>query len=154
LSKQTVATLLLTLLVTNYLSFQAGQTLLYYKEGARPSRTGAGASGSRVYGVNQVLRFSPTRIDFGTIEGKEVQVRQVSFENPTQDTVTIKQVKASCSCTTAIVDSQQIPAKGKGQLTIAVNPATASTELAISVSVEYVGKPQVDRLLVSGQVIK
>lgn len=153
MNKQTVVTLVLTLLVTNYASFQAGQTVRYYKTSAPPARRSATASSARVYGVNQVLSFTPTRVDFGRITGLASQSRVVSFQNRGQEAVVIKQVKASCSCTVASVNTPDIPPGGQGQMTVVVNPATSSPELAVSISVEYEGKPQVDRLLVSGQVI-
>ncbi len=156
MSKQAV-TLLLAYLVSNYLAFQAGQTILYYKSGSPPSvreSRGNGQQSTRVYGVNQVLRFAPSRVDFGTITGSEPQNRTVSFHNPSQEEVVIKRVKASCGCTSAVLTGNKIPPGGKGEMVLVVDPTRASTDLGISVSVEYEGTPKIDRLLISGQVIK
>lgn len=152
MKKQTIITLVLAFLVTNYVSFQAGQTLSYYA--SRDARSQRASAGQRAYGVNQVLVYQPSRIDFGRIDGIQTQQRTVTFSNPRKEAVVIKQVKASCSCTMAIVEEKMIPAGGTGKLLVSVNPALASPELAVSISVEYEGKNQVDRLLVSGQVLK
>lgn len=150
LSKQTIATLIFILLVTNYLSLQAGQTVLYYK--ANPAHPPAPKT--RSYGVNQVLQFAVTRVDFGPITGLVPVSRRLSVRNPGTEPVEISRVKTSCDCTSATLSPLKIAPGETGELVITVDPARSSPELGVSVSVEYSGKDQVDRLLVSGQVIK
>lgn len=152
MSKQSVVTFILVLLVTNYLSFQAGQTMRYYQGPATSRRAPAQA---RAVGVNQILLFTPSRVDFGTIAGNETQQRFVDFENRGLETVHIERVGTSHSCTVAELIGEAAVAPGsKGRLRIVVDPSTAPASLAISVSVEYVGTEQTDRLLVSGQAVR
>lgn len=151
MKKQTIATFVFILLVTNYLSFQAGQTILFYKANA-PTRRAAPAA-TRVYGVNQVLQFDTTRLDFGRVEGRDPVSRKVKFRNP-GPAVRIARVKTSCGCTAASTETMEVPPGGSGELTVTLDPVRSSPELAVSVSVEYEGKTQIDHLLVSGQVIK
>ena len=150
--KQTIATFVFVLLVTNYLSFQAGQTILFYKANGPARRPPMAAT--RVYGVNQVLQFETTRLDFGRLEGRAPVSRQVKFRNPGPQAVQISRIKTSCGCTAASTETMQVAAGGSGELKVTVNPASSSPELAVSISVEYEGKTPIDRLLVSGQVIK
>lgn len=152
MSKQTIATSIFILLVTNYLSLQAGQTVLYYKANA-PQRRQAPAE-IRRYGVNQVLSFEVTRLDFGRITGREPVSRRINFRNPGHEPVRVSRVKASCECTAVSLRPEDIAPGATGELSITVDPARSSPELAVSISVEYEGKTQIDRLLVSGQVLK
>lgn len=149
-----MASLALAFLVSNYLSFQAGQTIRYYAPRTSKAEVQT-AKKSRIYGVNQVLKYSPTRVDFGTLTGLEPRYEKVSFRNDSPEAVTIKRIKAGCGCTSAkLIGDKKIPAGGEGTLEIEVLPALASPELAASVSIEYEEKPHVDRILVSGQVVK
>ena len=149
MKKQTIATFIFILFVTNYLSFQAGQTILFYKANEQTRRPAV----NRVYGVNQVLQFDNTRLDFGRVEGRQPISHTVKFRNPGPP-VRISGVKTSCGCTAASAAITEVPTGGSGELTITLDPVRSSPELAVSVSVEYEGKTQIDRLLVSGQVIK
>lgn len=145
---------MLVLLVTNYISFQAGQTVKYYKDFSKRTSAAPQATpgrGTRIYGVNQVLRFEPSRLDLGVLSTREPQRREVPFQNPGPETVVIKRARASCGCTMARIETREIPAGGKGVLEVVVDPALTGPEFSVSVSVEYEGRPQVDRILVSGQ---
>ena len=142
----------LALMTTNYLAFQAGQSNLYYKAGAA-SRSSTSRTPQGVYGVNQVLQYAPTRIDFGTVEDGQSHTRSVTFQNTGKEPVSIQQAKASCSCTTVrLVSGSDVPPGGHGNLEIGFNPALSSPEFSISISVSYRGRNEIDRLLVSGRI--
>lgn len=153
MTRWTLSSLILIFLVSNYLSFQAGQTVRYYDKA--PSQTGTSRSGARVYGVNQRLTYTPSRLDFGVITDLEPRYRDVAFHNPGSEAVTIKRIKAGCGCTSArLLGDKTIPPGGQGRLRVEVQPALASPQLSASVSIEYEGLAEVDRLLVSGEVLK
>ncbi len=147
-------TAVLILTVTHYAAFQAGQSELYYKLAASPAVQAQSQAKSRgVYGVNQVLHFTPSRVEFGTVPDGEPQKRIVEFVNSGSKEVSIQKVKASCSCTSArLVTGSDIPPGGKGQLEIVFNPALSSPEFSVSVSVSYDDRQEIDRLLISGKV--
>lgn len=147
-------TAVLILTVTHYAAFQAGQSELYYKLAATPVEQAQSKAKPRgVYGVNQVLHFTPSRVEFGTVPDGELQKRVVTFVNPGSKEVSIQRVKASCSCTNArLITGSDIPPGGQGQLEITFNPALSSPEFSVSVSVSYDDRQEIDRLLVSGKV--
>lgn len=142
----------LALLATNYLAFQVGQSKLYYKASAS-TRESTSLPSKGVFGVNQVLRYSPTRIDFGTVAGDEKHTRVVTFQNTSSEPVSILQAKASCSCTTVrLVSGSDVPPGGQGTLEVEFNPALSSPDFSVSISMSYRGRSEIDRLLVSGQI--
>jgi hypothetical protein len=143
---------ILLLLISNYLSFQAGQTLLYYRVASQASR--ASTREEKTYGVNQVLRFAVTRLDMGLLPPERQARKLVPFRNTTAHEVRLRRVTTSCACTMASLRPTTIPPAGNGLLEVVLDPRLASSEFAVSVSVEYQGMAQVDRLLVSGEVEK
>jgi hypothetical protein len=159
-SKKNLLTLLLLLLVTNYASFQAGQTVRYYNPS--PQQAGSPASAPTrppQYGVNQLLWYNPSRVDFGRIEtptsGSAAPQRWVRVENRGAEAVTVAAVRSeNPSVTVELVGERTLPPGGQAQLRMTVDPATAPAEFSVGISVEYQGAPQVDRLLATGQLLK
>lgn len=156
MNQKSLVTLALILGVTHYAAFQAGQSNLFYQVAAGGSAATASQEKSRsVYGVNQVLRYSPSRIDFATIPDDEPQSRLVEFENSGPNAVNIQRVKSSCGCTSArLLSDSEVPPGGKGQLEITINPALSSPDFSVSISISYDERPEIDRLLVSGKILR
>lgn len=149
MKKSTIATLVAGMLVTHYLAFQAGQTLQFYK---RP-QTAASASPlpqpfARKDGVDQVLRSSMSRVDFGQIEGEQPRNQLITLANPGKDAVQISRVRSSCGCVSTVVEPMLVPAGGQAQMVVVLDPKLAAADTAVSLSVEYQGKAEVDRLMV------
>ena len=63
------------------------------------------------------------------------------FHNPTSETLVVKGVSTTCPCAMGVITTTEIPAGGKGQLEIMVDPTLTAKEFGAFVSVEYV-KPQ------------
>ena len=152
MTPRNLITVLLVLAVTHYGAFQFGQSQLYYKAAASPTKP-SGNAPKGVYGVNQVLEFSPSRVDFGTVPDGESQTRTVRFVNRGSEEVSIQKVKASCGCTTArLVTGADVPPGGKGEIEVVFNPALSSPEFSVSVSISYDDRREIDRLLISGKI--
>lgn len=141
--------LLLTLLVSHYLAFQAGQTVLFYR---RPAGERATAQAPvRRYGVNQVLSFSSHRLDFGHLEGEQPRPRRIELRNHGSEPVQISRVRSSCGCVSSAVEPMLVGPGGTAEMVVVVDPKLAAADLMVTLSVEYEGKVEIDRLQVIGR---
>ncbi len=149
MSKSRRVTIFLTLLVTHYLAFQAGQTVLFYRRPTTASASPLPQAPVRKYGVNQVLQFSEHRLDFGQLQGDRPRNQGVELRNPSSEPVQIRRVRSSCGCVSTVVEPMLVPPGGRAQMVVVVNPKLAAADMAVSLSVEYEGKNEIDRLMVS-----
>lgn len=140
-------------LVSNYACYQMGTSRAYREARATPTPTETRPP-RPVYGVNQVLEFSPTRVKFGEITSSELAEREVSVKNTSQQTVRVEEVSASCSCTIPRLDKTTLEPGQTASLILMINPALAQDRFNISVSVAYEGRPEIDTLQLSGRLSK
>lgn len=69
-----------------------------------------------------VAEFVEKTHDFGTIKEEDGRVSYVfEFKNITQSPLTIKNVRASCGCTTPNWSREPIAPEGQGQITVTYN---------------------------------
>lgn len=79
-----------------------------------------------VFGVNaqekEVVNFNETTYDFGTIKEEAGRVTHVfTFENTNATPISIKNVKASCGCTTPNWSKAPIAPGETGEITVTYN---------------------------------
>jgi hypothetical protein len=100
------------------------------------------------------MQVSATEHDFGTF--KEEAGRQ-TFDfivtNTGTEPLVIKNVVASCGCTTPDWTKQPIPAGGKGKVTAIYDPANRPGQFNKTLSVYTNTKPEVVVLVIKGEVI-
>lgn len=138
-------------LVSNYAFYQMGASRSH--EAARATPTPASASPGRpIYGINQVLEFSPTQIKFGEIKASELAERTVTVVNKGSETVQVEEVNPSCSCTIPSLDPMTLEPGQTATMIVMLNPALAQDFFNVSVSVSYKGRPEVDTLQLSGRL--
>lgn len=69
-----------------------------------------------------VAEFGEKTHDFGVIKEEDGRVSYVfEFKNTTQSPLTIKNVRASCGCTTPNWSREPIAPEGQGQITVTYN---------------------------------
>lgn len=105
-----------------------------------------------VYGVNQILHFEKTLVDFGKVSKDSMSRRSISVTNSSPELVVIKNVRASCGCTTAVLETNRIAPGETTTLTLAFNPATIQKRFTVSISVHYEGHNKIDTLKIKGEV--
>jgi hypothetical protein len=100
------------------------------------------------------MQLSATEHDFGTF--KEEAGRQTYdfiVTNTGIEPLVIKNVVASCGCTTPDWTKQPIPAGGKGKVTAIYDPANRPGQFNKTLSVYTNTKPEVVVLVIKGEVI-
>jgi hypothetical protein len=100
------------------------------------------------------MQVSATEHDFGTF--KEEAGRQTYdfiVTNTGTEPLVIKNVVASCGCTTPDWTKQPIPAGGKGKVTAIYDPANRPGQFNKTLSVFTNTKPEVVVLVIKGEVI-
>lgn len=136
----------LALLACLYLAVQAARSRTPAETATAP-----GIARPRDYGVNQVLRYTPSRLDLGLFSAEKPLVRRVEVRNPGPSEVVVQAVQTDSPSTSAHLSSRRLPGGGSSQLEIRVDPQRAPAQLSVSVTISYVGESRVDRLLVRGQ---
>ena len=69
------------------------------------------------------LSFDATSVNIGDVKGQLPIEHTFRFVNLTPKTWTIRDVKTSCSCTTAALSQSRIPPGGSGSITVKIDPA-------------------------------
>ena len=102
-----------------------------------------------------VAEFGEKTHDFGVIKEEDGRVSYVfEFQNTTQSPLTVKNVRASCGCTTPNWSKEPIAPEGKGQITVTYNakgrPGTFHKSITVTLSNGTEDFTQV--LFIKGQV--
>ena len=70
----------------------------------------------------QIIEIAEKTHDFGTIKEEDGRVSHVfTFKNVTESVLTIKNVRASCGCTTPAWSKEPIAPQGEAQITVTYN---------------------------------
>ena len=70
----------------------------------------------------QIIEIAEKTYDFGTIKEEDGRVSHVfTFKNVTEGVLTIKNVRASCGCTTPAWSKEPIAPQGEAQITVTYN---------------------------------
>jgi hypothetical protein len=70
----------------------------------------------------QIIEIAEKTHDFGTIKEEDGRVSHVfTFKNVTEGVLTIKNVRASCGCTTPAWSKEPIAPQGEAQITVTYN---------------------------------
>jgi hypothetical protein len=70
----------------------------------------------------QIIEIAEKTHDFGTIKEEDGRVSYVfTFKNVTEGVLTIKNVRASCGCTTPAWSKEPIAPQGEAQITVTYN---------------------------------
>ena len=70
----------------------------------------------------QIIEIAEKTHDFGTIKEEDGRVTHVfTFKNVTEGALTIKNVRASCGCTTPAWSKEPIAPQGEAQITVTYN---------------------------------
>jgi hypothetical protein len=87
------------------------------------------------------LTWEKSTVDLTLDAGSPDVVVEFPFKNEGTETVTFKEIKASCGCTRAETDSQSIPPGGKGVIkaTYAVGDRTGPQAVQVVVSTSEAG---------------
>ena len=87
------------------------------------------------------LTWEKSTLDLTLEAGSADVVAEFPFKNEGTETVTFKEIKASCGCTHAAADSQSIPAGGKGVIkaTYAVGDRTGPQAVQVTVTTSEEG---------------
>lgn len=92
---------------------------------------------------DSVISFRPNAIELGLI--KETQIRYVSVQNVTTDTIIVADIISSCSCTLAVLESDTIMPNSTITLRVEVSPDRMSpfinNTIQFKTTKEYLTKP-------------
>lgn len=85
------------------------------------------------------IRLDSQIYDFGQVEPRKQIEHTFQFENAGQNTLKIKEMKSSCSCTATLLSKDIISPKEKGQIKIAYNVPNARGKVVENIEVYFTG---------------
>lgn len=81
--------------------------------------------------------FASHSHDFGTVARAAKTEHRFYFENPFSQTLHVQSVRTSCGCTTPIVETHEVPPKGRGSILAKFNTGTHTGQRAATLTVTF-----------------
>jgi hypothetical protein len=81
--------------------------------------------------------FRESSHDFGTVARAAKTEHRFEFENPYNQPIHVRSVRTSCGCTTPIIETETVPAGGRGSILAKFNTGTHSGARAATVTVTF-----------------
>lgn len=81
--------------------------------------------------------FASHSHDFGTVARAAKTEHRFYFDNPFNQTLHVQSVRTSCGCTTPLVETHEVPAKGRGSILAKFNTGTHTGQRAATLTVTF-----------------
>lgn len=81
--------------------------------------------------------FTSQSHDFGTVARAAKTEHRFYFDNPYNETMRVRNVRTSCGCTTPIVETHEVPARGRGSILAKFNTGTHTGQRAATLTVTF-----------------
>lgn len=81
--------------------------------------------------------FASTSHDFGTVARAAKTEHRFYFDNPYDQPIHVRSVRTSCGCTTPIVETHDVPAKGRGSILARFNTDTHTGQRGATLTVTF-----------------
>lgn len=75
--------------------------------------------------------------DFGTVARAAKTEHRFYFDNPFNQPIKVRSVRTSCGCTTPIVETHDVPVRGRGSILAKFNTATHTGQRAATLTVTF-----------------
>jgi hypothetical protein len=103
--------------------------------------------------ASAVVKFEATELDFGEIEAGKVADLEFKFENTGDETLIIKNIAASCGCTTTKLDKKEYQPGEKGSIPVKFYSQGYNGKVLKTITVSTNDKDNVyTRLRITGKV--
>jgi len=81
--------------------------------------------------------FASTSHDFGTVARAAKTEHRFYFDNPYDKPLHVRSARTSCGCTTPIVETQEVPPRGRGSILARFNTDTHTGQRAATLTVTF-----------------
>lgn len=89
------------------------------------------------HAVQSSNMFASTSHDFGTVARAAKTEHRFYFDNPYDRPLHVRSARTSCGCTTPIVETQEVPPRGRGSILARFNTDTHTGQRAATLTVTF-----------------